>query len=88
MGGLNLARKRIGGITTLKDAENSIRDLESLIDSLVMALATTEDNPSTGEVKAFVRGEDGKFYLYSLVSGAGVTITTDTAAKTLTFTSP
>lgn len=98
--GLNLAKIRIGEIpvTGLKDqrsieramtaAANAIRDMESQLDIIVQLLITTEANPAAGNIKAFFREEGGTYHLYSIVAGAGMTITPDTSAKTLTLTSP
>lgn len=86
--GLKLTKIRIGPVVNLDDAVNAIRDLESQLNIIVQALQTPDAGPAVGEVKAFFREDDGSYHLYSLVAGAGVTITPDTAAKTLTFTSP
>ena len=86
--GLKLTRINVGSVKTIDDAAKAIIDIVSQFNILAQILGTPEDNPGAGDVKAFVREEDGSHHLYELVAGAGVTITPDTAAKTLTFTSP
>jgi hypothetical protein len=85
---LSLARLRLGSVTTIKQAEVAIRDIEQQLDLITQLLATPEDGPGAGLIKVLIREDDGKYHLYALAAGAGVTITPDTTNKTITFTSP
>lgn len=49
---------------------------------------TVDELPGAGEVKFLAVDENGMWHTYSLIAGAGVTLTRDDSARTLTFTSP
>lgn len=86
--GLKLTRVNPGNIRTIQDAGKALIDITSQLNVIINLLNTPDSNPAAGEIKAFIREDDGSYHLYSLVAGAGMTITPDTVNKTLTFTSP
>jgi hypothetical protein len=80
--------RRVGEIQTLDHARNAIRDLESMVLGLIREAATTEDPAPASGIQFLVRETDGTYHLWTLVAGAGVTLTLNSGTRTATITSP
>lgn len=79
---------RLGPINSIQDAAKAFHDLELFLGQIYRQGAFTEDDEPTGsDYRVWIATADGA-ELWELVAGAGITLTPDSAARTLTITSP
>ena len=80
---MNLNFPRFAGINDARDAARAFSDLQIFLDQLQLILTP----PSSG-VSIIALDSSGDLSQYTLVQGAGVTITRDDTTKTWTVSSP
>lgn len=80
---------RLGPINSIQDAAKAFHDLEQFLSQVYQQAAFTEDaDPGAGAISFWVREDDGSDHLWTLVGGAGMTLTGNPATRILTLTSP
>lgn len=79
----------LGTVTDIASVAKLAADMDYNIKLLYRQSPQVLDElPAPGTIKFLVQEEDGMWHTWSLVAGAGVTLTPNSVTKQLTITSP
>lgn len=80
--------RTIGPVQTIEQANNALQDLYLAYRQSIALLNQLAGQGSAGQYVFPVVDDTGSVASYRLVAGAGVTLVVDSAAKTITVSSP
>lgn len=84
-----ISQLRIGPLDSIEDVKRALHDVEIFLNQVFLQGAFTEDAiPAAGQFHFLIREDTGEYHLWRLLAGAGVTLTPDAGARTLTVLSP
>lgn len=83
-----IAQLRIGPVNSIQDAQRALSDVQLFADSVFQTFSDMANKPGAGDLRFLLEEEDGNAHLWTLVAGAGVTLTFDPVLRTCTITSP
>lgn len=83
-----ITTKTIGQPRSNDELARALQDMFQTFQLMIAVLNSLTESGSAGQLVFPVVDEDGNVAPYRLVAGAGVTITPDTVARTITITSP
>lgn len=83
-----VAERSLPVANTFAQVNQMINDSQANFDTLFRQTPQVADDPPASSIRLLAQGSDGMWHTFELVAGAGVTITVDETARTITFTSP
>lgn len=85
---MSLSALSVGPIRTLADVGKAFSDVESFTRDLMSILQPLVNRPGAGDLVFAVQEDDGQVHQWTLIAGAGITLTFDATLRTCTITSP
>lgn len=82
------ALRQLSAVKNLADMKQLVVDIQANFNLLANAPRLIQSKPAAGTLKFLAIDENGDWAEWSLVAGAGMTLTPNFVTKTLTLTSP